>query len=228
MLYLTTVRVNQILLFFKKILKKEDKVNIVNSQNYLQEIENLQKKKFDQIKFPGGTSKDGSHYSGVIAYFFDGKKVHFLVLPYNRRYHFHGIPKEAVHTKKEGETPIETACREFLEETGLSLDPAALTEVEAARVFIPQGYTEQGTRRLDHTKRFFVCRITAMPETMTPHAPDMETSDPVLIEAGVLLKVIFKNHLNPLEEAVSMLSMEKDLCEALLDISMLRIKNPTQ
>lgn len=81
---------------------------------------------FNQIRTSGGSSYDEEYYSAVFIPQYDeeSKQVFFLGLPYNSS--FYKDNESNGHTKKEGESPTETARREVLEETGLLVEESDL------------------------------------------------------------------------------------------------------
>ncbi len=160
-----------------------------------QKIAELQSQGYDRIHIPGGTSFDGSFYSGTIVAEYDPKtkEVYFLGVPYCSNYH---IKNDNNHNKKSGETPEMTAARELQEETGLYVNTEDLFLVY--KKDIPDN--RPGKNGKFHTKYFYlVIKISGNPLNLLdfPGAShiDAETAAPIMIPSSLFVKSVFGGHL---------------------------------
>jgi 8-oxo-dGTP pyrophosphatase MutT (NUDIX family) len=156
---------------------------------------------FDQIKLPGGTSADRSHYCGALIYRETEKSIELLVLPYNSEVH----KTEESQKKPMNEHMLGTLYREIHEETGLSLTQEPI-ELKDARVNKPS-----------HTKHFFLiseekCKGDLLQDEINKFDP--ETGKPMWMSLEQLNDVLFFGHRNAVIIAVNELcKMSRKICE---------------
>jgi len=171
----------------------EDKFVVIKRK-----ISNYEKQGYDRIHIPGGTSKDGEHYSGVFLYHFDkkSKEILFLGVPYSSKFYLEH--KSNGHTKRSGETPKETARREVLEETGLFIEEGDLDLV--LQYHIPNRIDKTKT----HQKNFYCTNKYSgtLYSFEGPNPIDGETSSPLWIPYNLFRKVLFGGHQQALQLAV--------------------------
>lgn len=173
----------------------------LDNESILLKIQELKLQGFDQIRIPGGSSKDESHYSGVFVYEYDpeSKQVYFLGVPYNS-IHWKDNGSNG-HTKKIDEIATETACREVFEETGLNTEEQDLTLVSDC--FVPN--KKDKTKK--HIKNFYVCSIfTGNLHNFTgANLIDKETAAPVWIPVSIFIKILYKGHQAALNDTINYL-----------------------
>ncbi len=167
--------------------------NLLNAIELKSKLKAMNEQGFTQIKLPGGTSRDRQHYSGLIIpyYNFEDKMTYFSGLPYNPNFHKNGT--ENVDNKKEGETPLQTAIREGMEEIGLIFKPEDLEEVLSAMVKIKDRVNPE---LILHIKHFFVAKSFSGEafEFEGPNPIDHETAAPIWIPAPIFKEILWKGH----------------------------------
>jgi ADP-ribose pyrophosphatase YjhB (NUDIX family) len=171
-------------------------------------IKSFRNQGFDRINIPGGTSKDGSHYSGAVipAYDPERKKMYFVGLPYNSLFHKEG--DENGHTKKAGEKPLETLIREVIEETGLTIFPEYIETLDASYNIPDKRDPEPDPKKKKrHYKYFyFAPKFAGSLFAFEGANPiDGETAAPLLIPAHLFVKVVFPGHLAAVREVIEKL-----------------------
>lgn len=154
---------------------------------------------FDQIRTSGGSSYDEEYYSAVFIAQHDkqSKQVFFLGLPYNSS--FYKDNESNGHTKKDGESPTETARREVLEETGLLIEESDLKLVYYSSVSNRKDVTKK------HTKYFYLVdnfKGTLYDFSDKPNPIDNETSTPIWIPASLFREVLFEGHQKAFRKAI--------------------------
>jgi 8-oxo-dGTP pyrophosphatase MutT (NUDIX family) len=158
---------------------------------------------FDQIKLPGGTSADGSHYCGGVPYTEDAKDIKILVVPYNSDAH----KTEVKQNKPMNENPYGTMYRELHEETGLSITVEPI-EIDKAYANLPP----KPDSLTNHEKHFFLidrkngCKGDLLTEAINPFDP--ETGRPFEITLEEANKVLFFGHRTAVEEGMSLLKLK--------------------
>lgn len=178
----------------------------------------LKENGYDRVHISGGTSLDGSHYGGIIGYEYDveTKEFYFVGLPYNSTFHRHG--DDSSHTKKPGESPKDTAIREFFEETGLKAKPEDLIEVLSYSV----KDNRTGMEGKKHEKHFFIVDIKKCSGELAsfegPNPIDGETAAPILIPAQLFAELLFGGHQQALQKAITTLSENRDYAFALMNL----------
>ncbi len=156
---------------------------------------------FNQIKFPGGTSADRSHYCGGLDWIETETSIAFLIVPYNSEIH----KTEASQMKPLNEHKLGTLYRETHEETGRSITQEPF-ELEAATVRMP-----------NHTKYFFLidgrtCRGELLQDEINKFDP--ETGKPMYLPLEILNEVLYFHHRAPLKVAIDELcKISRELCE---------------
>jgi len=167
---------------------------------------------FDQIRFPGGTSKEGDHFCCAITYKYvpETKKVMFLVVPYNSEAHKTQRNHVVDTSKNENESPEETLIRESFEETGLV--PKIFKEMHYIRKTGPNR-SKPGEL---HTKMYFLVEeAEGKLLEFSGHNPiDPETAAPIWMEYKELYARLFPGHIKALDAAVKILRMDKHCCMA--------------
>jgi len=151
---------------------------------------------FNQIRTSGGSSYDEEYYSAVFIPQYDkeSKQVFFLGLPYNSSFY---KDESNGHTKKEGESPTETARREVLEETGLLVEESDLKLVYYSSVPNRKDVTKK------HTKYFYLVdnfKGTLYDFSDKPNPIDNETSTPIWIPANLFREILFEGHQKALRK----------------------------
>lgn len=183
----------------KKMRYLKDKVLSSEAQALVKKYDSLG---FTGFNLPGGTSREGGHYSGGVIYRFNDKKqVEILVLPYD------GKVKDPVETsKQENEKPMQTLIRELLEETLLQVTPKDVELVEAATVVLPARPPKK-----EHTKYcYLVHSFKGEPGNFDDqdngrNPIDPETGTPFWVSVDVFEEIIFPTHRMPLGKALGML-----------------------
>lgn len=192
-------------------------IKILDNSKLVDKLELLKEQGFNQIKLPGGTSKDRKHYSGVIIFHYDSetKKTYFLGLPYNSDFHKKELDS-GFDKKVEGETPEQTAIREVMEETGLILELKDLKELLPARKEITVKKEELTT--VVHTKHFFLADSFSGTsfEFIGENPIDGETAAPLWMPADLFKKELWIGHQKALTEASKVLSEDKDVCLSIM------------
>jgi len=183
----------------------------------LSKINELKSQGYDRIHLPGGTSIDGSFYSGVILAKYDSitKDVYFLGVPYCSSFHLNG---RSNHNKKIGEVASQAALRELFEETGIQTTPENLDLVLEKK--IPDNRS-RGTLGQFHFKYFYL--VTKFMGNMFnfdgPNPIDGETAAPLWIPANLFVKTIFKGHLEAVNAAIEKLMNEdRQYAHALMNL----------
>lgn len=190
-------------------------IQILSNEELKAKLAEFQSQGFNQVKLPGGTSKDGFHYSGLVFFFYnkDNKTTYFLGLPYNSNYHKNG---ENNDTKKYGESPKDTARREAMEETGLMVEISDLKEMPGVKKVLP-GKIEGTT----HSKIFFLVEKfsgTAF-QFLGSNPIDAETGAPMWFQAKFFKQVLWAGHQPAFKEACNILAAEdKDVCMSLIEV----------
>lgn len=189
----------------------------MNDIELSEKLESLKAQGFDQIKLPGGTSKDRKHFSAVVIFHYntDEKKTYFLGLPYNSSFHKNG--DDNGNTKKHGETPIQTAIREAMEETGLILKENDLEELINSKYEVPDRDFQS---IIVHTKHFFLAKKFSGTtfEFDGPNPIDGETAAPVWISAGLFKQVLWGGHKKAFKEALQILSEDREICMSIMNL----------
>jgi ADP-ribose pyrophosphatase YjhB (NUDIX family) len=179
-------------------------IKLISEKEILSQIGALRNQGFNQIKLPGGTSKGGEHYSGLILFHFDKntKKSYFLGLPYNPN--FYKNNQENIATKLAGETPADTARRELVEETGYFVELEDLIEISNAIKKLPGKIP--GTF---HIKYFYLVEefSGAVFEFYGGNPIDAETAAPLWIPAALFKQVLWIGHQEALKGALEILSI---------------------
>ena len=189
-----------------------------NRQAILKRLADMKLLGYDRIHIPGGTSKDGGHYSGVIipAYDDKSKTVYFCGLPYDSN--FHKRNDENGHTKKAGESAMDTAIREVTEETALSIEPEDLIKLEKSSYDVPDK-NNIGAR---HYKNFYWTRKATGHLFSFPAANpiDGETAAPIMIPADLFLSKengVFYNYRHAVLELIDIICKEREYAFALMN-----------
>jgi len=190
------------------------KLEFLSDEFLLSKIEELKLQGFDQIRLPGGSSKDESHYSGVFIYGYnpENKQVYFVGVPYNSN-HWKDNRSNG-HTKKLDETALETGCREVFEETGFNIEEHDLNLV--FNYSIPN----RKDKLKVHTKNFYLCNyFTGNMHNFTgANLIDRETAAPLLLPLSIFKKVLYGGHQNALAQALDSLKNESlELYDALVN-----------
>jgi len=183
----------------------------MSEKEILSQIGLLRNQGFDQIKLPGGTSKNGEHYCGLVVCFFDkeNKTTYFLGLPYNSN--FHKTNNENVSSKVLGESPQATARRELMEETGYFVEKDDLVLIDKAKKVL--GGKIPGT---EHVKYFFLVEeFNGNPFEFKGENPiDGETSAPIWIPANLFSQLLWGGHQYAFREALNLLMSDKNIYES--------------
>lgn len=191
-------------------------INILSDAELLEKIEALKVQGFDQIKLPGGTSKDKKHFSACVIPFFypKTKKTYFLGLPYNSSFYKTEGEKD---TKKRGETPMQTAIREAMEETALILLEDGLEELTKAKFEVKD---REDFKKVVHTKYFFLAKNFSGVafEFDGPNAIDGETAAPLWIPADLFAKILWGGHQKAFKEALQVLSSDRQICMSIMNL----------
>ncbi len=179
----------------------------------------LKEKGYDRIHISGGTSADGSHYGGVIGYLYDRptKQFYFVGLPYNSTYHKSG-DFDSSHTKRPGESPEETAKREFFEETGLKVEIADLVPI--FDFSINDNRPEREGKQ--HHKYYFMVDIEKCSGELYTfegaNPIDGETAAPILMPADLFALSLFGGHKRAFQKAIEKLCADRDYAFALMGL----------
>lgn len=190
-----------------------------NSEDLLFKIESLKKQGYNRIHLPGGTSKDGSFYSGVVIHKYDPetKDVYFIGIPYNTDYH---IDHPSGHNKKADEKPEETAGREVQEEVGphVHLEDLELI-MDRQKPDNRPGYNGKF-----HYQYFYLLKKLPdgyqIPEYDEPNHIDGETTAPLWIPSGLFLKILFGGHIAAVKVAIDKLMNEnRNYAYALMNLA---------
>lgn len=192
-----------------KKLKSNKMINLINDEVVLSKmIEGFKLDSFDQIRIPGGTSKDGSFYAGILVAKYDdvSNKTYFVLVPYNSNYHNEG---EANNNKRSDEFPEQTALRELFEETGI------MTSKEKLILAWEKSVKDKRPWMFDkfHRKQVFVTDDFDDSHYFTytgPNRISAETMPPICISADSAIDVIYGGHLNALKGAIDKL-IRKDI-----------------
>lgn len=180
----------------------------------------LKEKGYDRVHTSGGTSLDGSHYAGIIGYDYDNstKEFSFVGLPYNSIYHRSHDEDESNHTKRAGETPMDTAIREFFEETGLKAKPEDLVSILDYSI----KDNRPGKEGQKHHKHFYMVNIKKCSGELAsfegPNPIDGETAAPILMPASLFSELLFIGHQQAFKKAVEKLSENRDYAYSLMNI----------
>lgn len=169
-----------------------------------QQLEEFKNAGYNRICIPGGTSKDGDHYSGAVIPYWDviTKLLWIVGVPYDSQYY--KTNDENGHTKKSGEHPIETVIREVTEETALSIDPRDLVKLDCS-FSIPDNRVKVTENKM-HAKNFYLAEKFSGNlfnfNGPKPNPIDGETSSPIMLPASMFLKVVFHPHQKAAKEAI--------------------------
>jgi ADP-ribose pyrophosphatase YjhB (NUDIX family) len=168
-----------------------------------QKLEDLRAQGFDTIHLPGGTSKDGSCSSTVVIVKFFKKEFYFVAMPYNSSAKTNG------HNKKDNESPEQIARREVMEETALSIELADLHPLFDVPV---KDNRPEHVGKIHRKYFYFADTFTGNLFEFKGPSPidDGETAAPVMIPASLLMKIIFKGHLEALKTAICYLMEDKE------------------
>lgn len=190
----------------------------LSNEKILSKIDQLKLIGYDQVRLPGGTSKDGSFYSGVVLLKYDpvNKSIFFLAVPYDSHYHRTG--GEGNNNKRSDETPLETASRELFEETGVSVSEKDIflffsKDIPDNRPWKPKDSI--------HNRFFYVTdkfNEKNFFQFEGPNPINAETAAPIWIPAELFMKVIYYGHLDALKEAVNYLSSNRVYAYALMNL----------
>lgn len=162
-----------------------------------EKIDERKEQGFTSLRFPGGTSKDGMFYSGVIIHKYDEetKKIYFLCVPYDEKWH---RTHPNGHNKRFGEKPEETATREIQEETDMHISIEDL-ELITKKTVEDTALENKGTGKT-HIQYFYLLKNIPSnyhaPEYEGRNSIDEETTAPIWIPAKLFIEVIFKKHLD--------------------------------
>ncbi len=193
------------------------KIIVMNDVELLEKLASLKKQGFDQIKLPGGTSKDRKHYSGVVIVYYDPetRKTFVCGLPYNSQ--FHKTEKENGSKKEDNETPALTAHREVVEETGLFIELKDLKELDGAKKEI---LDKADKTTVVHTKHFFVAKNFSgeIPTFEGPNLIDGETAAPLWIPVRLFKTELWKGHHEAFNKALQILSTDREICNSIMDL----------
>lgn len=170
---------------------------------------------FDQIRIPGGSSKDESHYSGIFFYCYDKKtkEIYFLGVPYNSS-HWRGNDSNG-HTKKYNENSLETACREGFEETGYVVKEEDLVLVSSYSI------PDRKDKTKTHTKYFYATDKFSghLHDFDGANLIDKETAAPMWISSKTFKNVLYGGHQKAFLQAIEYLKNQSaDLYYALENI----------
>lgn len=193
-------------------------MNLERDENKIREkLSGFKNLGFDRIHLPGGTSKSGDYYSGVVPYHYDTetKEFYFLGLPYDSKYHESG--DENGHTKKFGETPLATAVRELMEETALQV-----TEEKMEKLYSDSIRDRYILDKIFH-RHYFFCSIDENNGgvfTFEGRNPiDGETGAPIWIPAKMIKKTFFHGHYKAIKKTINFLmSQNNEYAFALMNI----------
>ena len=194
-------------------------INILTDQELRDKLAVLAQQGFTQIKFSGGTAKNGEHYSGVELYYFNpkNKTLYFLGLPSNPTFHVKG-DDESKYAKPEGESPKETGIREAKEETGYIIEAKDLIEIPKAEKMVPGKHPNPNQT---HTKKFFLAGEFSgeMHNFEGPNPKDAEIAAPLWFPAKMFKKILTKSHQEGLKEGCEILmATDRDICMSILDL----------
>lgn len=153
---------------------------------------------YDRIHIPGGTSVDGSYYSGCVIATYDhqSRKVYFLGVPYNSSFHLKGRSAN----KSLGETPESTIIREVFEETGLHLFNEDLKKIFERSV----RDNRPGKSNEYHKKHFYLAvNFTGnLFDFPGPNPISGETASPLWIPAELFVKIVFGGYKQVIKLAI--------------------------
>jgi len=173
----------------------------LSNEALLLKIRELRNQGFDQIRIPGGSSKDESHYSGIFIYEYDpeSKQVFFSSVPYNSN-HWKQNDSNG-HTKKLNETALETGCREAFEETGLHIEEEDLV------LILNYSIPDRKDNTKTHTKNFYACdNFTGNLHNFTgANLIDKETAAPLWLPLAIFKEVLYKGHQSALSDTINYL-----------------------
>ena len=145
---------------------------------------------FDSLHLPGGTSQNGEHSAFVFAWFYDFllKEKFLLVLPYKSDY----WKSEIFFFNEIKESPIQTAVREFKEETGINISSKDL------KLFhIINGHSNKdGENGVIHTKYFFhYTKYLTLEQIPSEYYETLgEISSPFMIRSSLVSHYLFSGH----------------------------------
>lgn len=176
-----------------------------NSDEFvLSEINKLKTLGYDQIRTPGGSELKEVHYSGVFLYTYniEKKQFFFLGVPYDSDFYLNH--KSNGHTKKEDESPTQTARREVYEETGLLVDEGDLDLILSYSVKHRTDETKLHQKFFYMTSKFNGTLSNFLDQ---PNPIDNETSTPIWMSAKLFKKVLYYGHQQAFKRAVEMLRL---------------------
>jgi ADP-ribose pyrophosphatase YjhB (NUDIX family) len=169
-------------------------------------LEKFKTQGYDRIDTPGGTDKDGRHYSGVFVFDYDeeSKKIGFVGVPYASKHFLTEKGKQSSnHTKQDNETPKETARREVFEETGLKVDNLD-DLIEVFQFSVPDNLPGRPEGSV-HTKYYFVVdarKCSGELHTFEGENPiDAETMAPEIFVGSQFELIFNKKKREPLQKA---------------------------
>jgi ADP-ribose pyrophosphatase YjhB (NUDIX family) len=175
-----------------------------DSEAIKEKLQAFKNEGYDRIHISGGTSKEGSHYCGLIGYCYDevDQKLYFIGLPYRSIQHMGEDSQKDDHTKKAGETKEQTAVREFFEETGLKVKPEDLILVYDYEI----NDNREGMKGQKHSKYFFLIDIEKCSGELHSfegaNPIDPETMAPILLEGSLFLQVLFVKHKSAVKRGI--------------------------
>lgn len=125
---------------------------------------------FYTLKFPGGTSRYGEHFSMSILWRIskDKKSIEVVVIPYDSTF-YKKQDQPKTNSKPETETPEETLRRESFEETGLIPQESVLIHQQAEKPLYGQNR--------DHIKYVYATEIKNCSGNLFDFAEDHNISD---------------------------------------------------
>jgi len=159
------------------------------NRKFLEEIlAELLKEGYDSLHLAGGKSLDCTFSSFVFAWFYDKllREKFLIVLPYKSDF----FKLEINIPLKVKESPVQTAVREFAEETGIKISPKDLRLFHTFEVY------EKGKLGAVHTKHFFhytkYLTLQEIPENF--YEALGEISSPLFIKSSLVKSFLFPGH----------------------------------
>lgn len=170
---------------------------------YVKNIIHAYKERAFQIRFPGGTSYAGDKNAVVIAPVFNSLgKVYFIVVPYQVGSGLDNNLDNTIENEKD------LAARKLLDETGLIADNDDLIPI--LKVVVSNIFQNCGK----HTKYYFILKKFGGGFINLDNCSflNRETGTPFLVPGPLLVRELYKGHLNAFVEAINYLSskLKKD------------------